>query len=193
MALLTDDLRAAFRAGEQQGRQGEQLKIANDALYPSYGDSWRDEIDPGPIDPEPGDPVFGVDETGQTFFEFVKQLQINPELANRIRGPRTPNTIRGIPHIDSNFIDQKIKNNWQMLQPPVSPTGPQLPPFVQNPTQGENLMIAGNPFGYSDEYINRSKTLFDIINDRGTDPSTLREAQKQWIKIQQGTWPNVND
>ena len=52
------------------------------------------------------------------------------------------------------------------------------------PGYEDSLQISGNPFGYSDEYINRSKTLYDIINDRGTDPSTLKNAQKQWIKLQ---------
>ena len=64
--------------------------------------------------------------------DLVNSLLINPEIANRIiKGPRTPNTIRGIPHLDSNFIDQKIKNNWQMLEPPRPSGGPQLPDFVQ--------------------------------------------------------------
>ena len=52
------------------------------------------------------------------------------------------------------------------------------------PGYEDSLQISGNPFGYSDEYIHRSKTLYDIINDPGTDPSTLKNAQKQWIKLQ---------
>ena len=70
---------------KEKDEEIKQLQIANEALYPSSPgrDDWMKEIDVGPQDPERGEPVFGVDEeTGQGFFEFVKQLQINnPKLA----------------------------------------------------------------------------------------------------------------
>jgi len=79
MANITvKDLTTAMQIGRDEQRKNNQ-QIANDALYPSYGDSWKNEIDTGPTDPEPGEPVFGTEEGGQTFFEFVKSLQIDPK------------------------------------------------------------------------------------------------------------------
>ena len=158
--------------GDLLSNYKNSMKIANDALYPSYGDSWRNEIDIGPSDPEPGDVLFNEQELSpgvfQGGFEFVKDLQINPEIANRIiKGPRTPNTIRGIPHLDSNFIDQKIKNNWQMLEPPRPSGGPQLPDFVQG--QGsEGFEVAGGP-DYSGIPNNRDLMIKDIVDKYGKD------------------------
>ena len=58
----------------------------------------------------------------------------------------------------------------------------------------EHQEVAGNPFGYSDEFIHRSKALQDIINGRGYDPDTVIEAQKQWIKLQRmgDIWKRVD-
>jgi hypothetical protein len=67
--------------------KNRSLQIANDALYGSFGDEWRKEIDPGPIDPEPGDILFNEEElspgVNQLGFEWlVRQLMINnPEIA----------------------------------------------------------------------------------------------------------------
>ena len=48
--------------------------IAGDFEGAAYRDDWRDQIYE-PEDPKPGDPVFGTDEDGQGFFEFVRKLQ----------------------------------------------------------------------------------------------------------------------
>ena len=48
-------------------------------------------------------------------------------------------------------------------------------------------------YGISVESINKRIELWSIINDPDVSKPDLVEAQKQWIKIQQGTWPNVND
>ena len=47
-------------------------------------------------------------------------------------------------------------------------------------------------FGITVESINKRIELWSLINDPDVSKPDLVEAQKQWIKIQQGTWPNVN-
>ena len=47
-------------------------------------------------------------------------------------------------------------------------------------------------YGISVESINKRIELWSIINDPDISQPDLVEAQKAWIKIQQGTWPNVN-
>ena len=71
---MANQLVEAMKIGEEKARR--EMQIAEDA----YNEQWRDQVDWGPQDPEPGEPVFGTEEDGQTFFEFVKSLQINPEL-----------------------------------------------------------------------------------------------------------------
>ena len=46
--------------------------------------------------------------------------------------------------------------------------------------------------GISIESINKRIEIWSVINDRDGSKPDLVEAQKAWIKIQQGTWPNVN-
>ena len=46
--------------------------------------------------------------------------------------------------------------------------------------------------GLTVESINKRIELWSIINDPDVSQPDLVEAQKAWIKIQQGTWPNVN-
>ena len=41
-------------------------------------------------------------------------------------------------------------------------------------------------FGYSDDELQRRKTLSDIINKPGYDPASVREAQRQLIRMNQG-------
>ena len=41
-------------------------------------------------------------------------------------------------------------------------------------------------FGYSDDELQRRKTLSDIINKPGYDPATVREAQRQLLRMNQG-------
>ena len=47
--------------------------------------------------------------------------------------------------------------------------------------------------GLTVESINKRIELWSLINDPDISQSDLVAAQKAWIKIQQGTWPNVND
>ena len=47
-------------------------------------------------------------------------------------------------------------------------------------------------YGISVESINKRIELWSLINDPDTSKPDLIAAQKAWIKIQQGTWPNVN-
>ena len=43
------------------------------------------------------------------------------------------------------------------------------------------------------ESINKRIELWSLINDPNISKPDLIKAQKEWIKIQQGTWPNVNE
>ena len=70
---MANPLVEAMKIGEEKARQ--EMQIAEDA----YNEQWRDQVDWGPQDPEPGEPVFGTEEGGQGFFEFVKSLQISPK------------------------------------------------------------------------------------------------------------------
>ena len=47
-------------------------------------------------------------------------------------------------------------------------------------------------YGISVESINKRIELWSLINDPDISKPDLIAAQKEWIKIQQGTWPNVN-
>jgi hypothetical protein len=47
--------------------------------------------------------------------------------------------------------------------------------------------------GLTVESINKRIELWSLINDPDISQPDLVAAQKAWIKIQQGTWPNVND
>ena len=74
---MNNQLAQAAMAGLTIGEEKKEREImlAEDA----YNEQWRDQVDWGPQDPEPGEPVFGTEEGGQTFFEFVKSLQISPQ------------------------------------------------------------------------------------------------------------------
>ena len=42
------------------------------------------------------------------------------------------------------------------------------------------------------DQINKRIEIWSLINDPDISKPDLIEAQKQWIRIQQGYWPNVN-
>ena len=46
--------------------------------------------------------------------------------------------------------------------------------------------------GLTIESINKRIELWSLINDPDISQPDLVAAQNAWIKIQQGTWPNVN-
>jgi len=56
----------------------------------------------------------------------------------------------------------------------------------------EQKEIISKSYGISVESINKRIELWSIINDPDVSKPDLVEAQKEWIRIQQGTWPNVN-
>ena len=58
-------------------------------------------------------------------------------------------------------------------------------------SQAQKEVIAES-HGISVESINSRIEIWSILNDPNTTHPDLVEAQKQWIKIQQGSWPNVN-
>ena len=47
--------------------------------------------------------------------------------------------------------------------------------------------------GLTVESINKRIELWSLINDPDISQPDIVAAQNAWIKIQQGTWPNVND
>ena len=53
--------------------------------------------------------------------------------------------------------------------------------------------IISKSYGISVESINKRIELWSIINDPDVSKPDLVEAQKEWIRIQQGTWPNVHE
>ena len=102
--------------GSKKPKNKNQLLLANEAQYPSSPDrkDWMNEIYI-PENPKPGEAVFGVDEKGQTYFEFLKALRINKNNKNRlamaprfIKGGVVPNAIIRAPNLDSNVI-----TNWK--------------------------------------------------------------------------------
>ena len=58
-------------------------------------------------------------------------------------------------------------------------------------SQAQKEVIAES-HGITVESINNRIEIWSILNDPETAKPDLIEAQKAWIKIQQGTWPNVN-
>ena len=57
----------------------------------------------------------------------------------------------------------------------------------------EQKEIISKSYGISVESINKRIELWSIINDPDVSKPDLVEAQKEWIRIQQGTWPNINE
>jgi|TARA_E500000305_G_scaffold96114_1_gene85964 Zn-dependent peptidase ImmA (M78 family) len=48
-------------------------------------------------------------------------------------------------------------------------------------------------YGISVESINKRIELWSLINDPDISKPDLIAAQREWIRIQQGTWPNVHE
>ena len=57
----------------------------------------------------------------------------------------------------------------------------------------EQKEIISKSYGISVESINKRIELWSIINDPDVSKPDLIAAQKAFIKIQQETWPNVNE
>ena len=48
-------------------------------------------------------------------------------------------------------------------------------------------------YGISVESINKRIELWSLINDPDVSKQDLIKAQREWIRIQRETWPNVHD
>ena len=97
---------------------------------------------------------------------FLTSQGLTPEIPNQ--GPTVPSSMffreaeRHTPGINDNII--RLRN---LLQ------------------SGQRLPQAANPFGLSDDEIQRRRALRDIIDKPGYDPASVTEAQKQWIELMQ--------
>ena len=57
----------------------------------------------------------------------------------------------------------------------------------------EQKEIISKSYGITVESINKRIELWSIINDPDVSKPDLVEAQKEWIRIQRATWPNVHE
>jgi len=57
----------------------------------------------------------------------------------------------------------------------------------------EQKEVISKSYGISVESINKRIELWSIINDPDVSKPDLVEAQKEWIRIQRETWPNVHE
>jgi len=58
-------------------------------------------------------------------------------------------------------------------------------------SQAQKEVIA-EAHGITIESINNRIEIWSVLNDPDASKPDVAKAQKEWIKIQQGTWPNVN-
>ena len=56
----------------------------------------------------------------------------------------------------------------------------------------EQKEVIAETHGLTVEQINKRIELWSLINDPDVSKPDLIDAQKEWIKIQKGYWPNVN-
>ena len=56
----------------------------------------------------------------------------------------------------------------------------------------EQKEVIAETHGLTVEQINKRIELWSLINDPDISKPDLIAAQKEWIKIQKGYWPNVN-
>tara|TARA_R100000655_G_scaffold56131_1_gene94279 strand:+ start:540 stop:731 length:192 start_codon:yes stop_codon:yes gene_type:complete len=56
----------------------------------------------------------------------------------------------------------------------------------------EQKEVIAKSHGITVESINNRIEIWSVLNDPDTSKPDLIAAQKAWINIQQGTWPNVN-
>jgi len=57
----------------------------------------------------------------------------------------------------------------------------------------EQKEIISKSYGISVESINKRIELWSIINDPDVSKPDMVKAQKEWIRIQRETWPNVHE
>ena len=56
----------------------------------------------------------------------------------------------------------------------------------------EQKEVIAKAHGITVESINNRIEIWSVLNNPDTTKPDLIAAQKAWINIQQGTWPNVN-
>lgn len=57
----------------------------------------------------------------------------------------------------------------------------------------EQKEIISKSYGISVESINKRIELWSIINDPDVSKPDMVKAQKEWVRIQRETWPNVHE
>ena len=174
----TDQLLIAYRQGEQAGRQGEQLKIANQSRganphddMTGYGSDW-----PGTMkDQQQLNKLKDVGKDPAELFEqlelplgLVKQLQINPQqlLANLKMWPNLEGIGVTIPEDDSEYGEASGPNKKELEEKGWS-----------NLPQMMNQNVAHSPSGtYDADGRPRDKAPWDLIGPDGMP------MQIDWLK-----------
>ena len=123
MATL-QNVKNAYTLGKEES---DQLKIANNRFrnwnphgsINEDGDAYRDykapPKAPGELPNKYRGPVYGVEDDGQMFFDFVKQLQINPQqLANLNMWPNLEGIGVTIPKDDSEYGEASGPNKKEL-------------------------------------------------------------------------------
>ena len=167
MKSLTDQLQIAYEEGKNDG-----LTIAGDTRQPSprsgrqhpvprygvggYEDHPYDDFGDyrGPTIPNPN--------PGQGF-DWAGGPKNNTKVAHRSHEPSF--THDGIPRYgwgDDSHDPMQHRTPVDDYNNPI----PSLTPTDEEIDSMNGLQISGNPFGYSDEYIHRSKALREIIDGR---------------------------
>ena len=198
MTALTDQLSIAFNEGKKAKLR--ELQMAGDTREPSprsrrqhpvprwgiggYDDHPFDDFGDyrGPTIPNPN-PAAG--------FDWASGPNNNTKVAHRSHDPSFIHD--GIPRYgwgDDSHDPNQHNTPVDDYNNPI----PSLTPTDEEIDRMNGLQISGNPFGYSDEYLHRSKTLYDLINDPGQDPATRTRAQKEWIQLQKtgDIWKRVD-
>ena len=57
----------------------------------------------------------------------------------------------------------------------------------------EQKEVISKSYGISVESINKRIELWSIINDPDVSKPDMIKAQKEWVRIQRETWPNVHE
>ncbi len=57
----------------------------------------------------------------------------------------------------------------------------------------EQKEVISKSYGISVESINKRIELWSIINDPDVSKPDMVKAQKEWVRIQRETWPNVHE
>ena len=175
MATL-QDVKNAYTLGKEES---DQLKIANNRFrnwnphgsINEDGDAYRDykapPKAPGELPNKYRGPVYGVEDDGQMFFDFVKQLQINPQqLANLNMWPNLEGIGVTIPKDDSEYGEASGPNKKELEEKGWS-----------NLPQMMNQNVAHSPSGtYDADGRPRDKAPWDLIGPDGMP------MQIDWLK-----------